>query len=116
AARGLGPETVLVTSVDVEDLPPGTLDLVVATGSGTWRVTTPRLDGIFQGAGDLTAAVFLARLLQTGDPADAAAWTASVVFGVLDATRRSGHRELELVAAQDELVRPSRRFEAAPLT
>ncbi len=115
AARSLGPETVLVTSVEVDDLAPGTLDLVVATGAGTWRVTTPRLDGIFQGAGDLTAAVFLARLLQTSDPADAAAWTASVVFGVLDATRRSGRRELELVAAQDELVRPSRRFEAVPV-
>lgn len=112
AARALGPETVLVTSVDVEGVDPGTLDLVVATGSGTWSVTTPRLDGIFQGAGDLTAAVFLARLLQTSDPVDAVAWTASVVFGVLDATRRSGKRELQLVGAQDELVRPSRRFEA----
>jgi pyridoxine kinase len=115
AARALGPETVLVTSVDVTDLAPGTLDLVVATGAGTWRVTTPRLDGIFQGAGDLTAAVFLARLLQAGDPADAAAWTASVVFGVLDATRRSGRRELQLVTAQDELVRPTHRFDAVPL-
>ena len=116
AARALGPETVLVTSVDVEDLTPGTLDLVVATGAGTWRVTTPRLDGIFQGAGDLTAAVFLARLLQTNDAADAAAWTASVVFGVLDATQRSGRRELELVAAQDELVNPTHRFQAVRLT
>jgi pyridoxine kinase len=115
AARALGPETVLVTSVDVTDLAPGTLDLVVATGAGTWRVTTPRLDGTFQGAGDLTAAVFLARLLQAGDPADAAAWTASVVFGVLDVTRRSGRRELQLVEAQDELVRPTHRFLATPL-
>jgi len=115
AARALGPGTVLVTSVDVEGVAPGTLDLVVATGAGTWRVTTPRLDGIFQGAGDLTAAVFLARLLQTGDAADAVAWTASVVFGVLDVTRRSGRRELQLVEAQDELVRPTHRFEAATL-
>ena len=113
AARALGPQTVLVTSVDVPDLTAGTLDLVVATADGTWRVTTPRLEGIFQGAGDLTAAVFLARLLQTDDPADAVAWTASVVFGVLDATRRSGRRELQLVAAQDELVAPTHRFEAA---
>ena len=115
AARRLGPGTVLVTSVDVDDLEAGTLDLVVATADGTWRVTTPRLEGIFQGAGDLTAAVFLARLLQTSDPADAAAWTASVVFGVLDATRRSGRRELQLVQAQDELVAPTHRFEAVSL-
>jgi len=115
AARDLGPGTVLVTSVDVEDVAPGAIDLVVATGDGTWRVTTPRLDGIFQGAGDLTAAVFLARLLQTDDPADAAAWTASVVFGVLDVTRRCGRRELQLVTAQDELVNPTNRFEAVRL-
>lgn len=115
AARRLGPDVVLVTSVDVEDAEPGTLDLLVAAGAGTWRVTTPRLTGIFQGAGDLTAAVFLARLLQTDDPADALAWTASVVFGVLDATRRSGERELQLVAAQDELVAPGRRFTAVPV-
>lgn len=115
AARRLGPDVVLVTSVDVEDAEPGTLDLLVATGAGAWRVTTPRLTGIFQGAGDLTAAVFLARFLQTDDPADALAWTASVVFGVLDATRRSGERELQLVAAQDELVAPGRRFTAVPV-
>src|SRR3954452_21170379 len=115
AARALGPGTVLVTSVDVEGVAIGTLDLVVATGAGTWRVTTPRLEGIFQGAGDLTAAVFLARLLQTGDAADAVAWTGSVVFGVLDATRRSGRRELQLVEAQDELVRPTHRFDAVRL-
>jgi pyridoxine kinase len=106
---------VLVTSVEVEDLAPDTLDLVVATGAGTWRVTTPRLDGIFQGAGDLTAAVFLARLLQTGDAADAASWTASVVFGVLDVTQKSGRRELQLVSAQDELVNPTHRFGAVKL-
>ncbi len=114
-ARALGPETVLVTSVDLEGVAADSLDLVVVTGTGAWRVTTPRLVGVFQGAGDLTAAVFLARLLQTGDAADAAAWTASVVFGVLDVTRRSGRRELELVAAQDELVSPTHRFEAVRL-
>ena len=112
AARALGPEVVLVTSVDTPDVEPGTLDLVVAGPEGAWRVTTPRLSGIFQGAGDLTAAVFLARYLGSRDPADALAWTASVVFGVLDATRRSGRRELELVAAQEELVDPTRRFGA----
>ena len=115
AARALGPDVVLVTSVEAADLEPDTLDLVVAGPAGAWRVTTPRLTGVFQGAGDLTAAVFLARYLASGDLPDALAWTASVVFGVLDATRRSGRRELELVAAQDELVRPSRRFEAVAL-
>jgi pyridoxine kinase len=115
AARALGPETVLVTSVVTESAAAGTIDMVAVSGAGAWLVSTPLLSGVFQGAGDLTAAVFLARLLQTGDVADAVGRTASIVYGVLEATARSGRRELELVAAQDELVNPSQTFSAVQL-
>ena len=111
AVRRAGPGTVLVTSVRHATAEPKTLDLVAVTAAGAWRVTTPLLPGVFQGAGDLTAAVFLARLLQSGDPADAVGRTAAVVYGVLEVTAGSGRRELQLVAAQDQLVAPSRSFE-----
>ena len=114
-ARSLGPETVLVTSVVTEPAAAGTLDMVAVSGEGAWLVSTPLLSGVFQGAGDLTAAVFLARLLQTGDLADAVGRTASIVYGVLHATACSGRRELELVAAQDELVNPSQTFDTVRL-
>lgn len=114
-ARSLGPDTVLVTSVSCAENAPGTLDLVAVSEAGAWRVSTPLLSGVFQGAGDLTAAVFLARLLQTQHLAGALARTASIVFGILDATARSGERELALVQAQEELVNPSRSFEAVRL-
>ena len=115
AARALGPDTVLVTSVVTDSAASGTLDMVAVSGTGAWLVTTPLLSGVFQGAGDLTAAVFLARLLQSGDVADAVGRTASVVYGVLLATARSGRRELQLVAAQDELVDPTETFHAVQL-
>lgn len=122
--RRRGPEIVLVTSVLHTDTPPGTIDLVVVSGAGAWAVTTPRLPRTFNGAGDLTAAVFLARCLSlrsapselwTADLGDVASATAARVFGVLAATVAAGDRELQLVAAQDELVAPTHHFTAQRL-
>ncbi|MGI8457860.1 MAG: pyridoxal kinase PdxY [Propionibacteriaceae bacterium] len=110
AARSLGPRTVLVTSVVHKDAITGTLDMVVVDGTGAWGVTTPLLPRTFNGAGDLTAAMFLASLLESGDPGAALAQTAAVVHAVLHATVQSGSSELELVRAQDEIARPSHTF------
>jgi pyridoxine kinase len=40
---------------------------------------------------------------------------ASAIFAVLEATFSSGERELQLVAAQDWLIAPPRRFTAERL-
>jgi pyridoxine kinase len=110
AARDLGPETILVTSVVLADADPSTMAMFAVNGVGAWSVVTPRLGRTFTGAGDLTAAVFLAHLLRTGDVPTALASTAAAVFGVLRVTVESGRTELALVQAQDELVRPSHQF------
>jgi len=115
AARALGPEVVLVTSVVHADAAPDTIDMVAVSAEGAWTVTTPLLPRTFTGAGDLTAATFLAQYLRTRDVADAVARTAAVVHGVLDATVQSGQAELQLVAAQDEIATPTRHFEARRL-
>jgi pyridoxine kinase len=115
AAAGLGPEVVLVTSVLRQDGPPGTIDMVAVTADGAWLVTTPRLPQTFTGSGDVTAATFLARLLSTWDVPGALAHTAAVIYGLLEVTAASGGTELALIAAQDELVRPSRTFEPVPV-
>ena len=114
-ARVMGPETVLVTSVVAEAEAPDTIDMVAVGTDGAWSVTTPLLPRSFQGAGDLTAATFLAKLLQSGDVAMALQQTAAVVYAVLRVTVESGRPELQLVAAQDEIVRPAREFEAVRL-
>jgi pyridoxine kinase len=110
AARECGPQIVLVTSVQASVAAADTIDMVVMTADGAWSVTTPALPQDFDGAGDLTAALFLAQLLDSGNAPYALARTAGSVFGVLAATAAAGQRELQLVAAQEELVRPSRAF------
>ncbi|WP_375432146.1 pyridoxal kinase PdxY [uncultured Friedmanniella sp.] len=115
AARTRGPEIVLVTSVVHTDADPDTIDMVAVSGDGAWAVRTPLLGRTFTGAGDLTAATFLASYLRSGDVADAVARTAAVVYGVLAVTVATGESELQLVAAQDEIAQPTRTFEARKL-
>ena len=90
AARDLGPEIVLVTSVVHADAVPDTIDMIAVTADAAWLVRTPLLPRTFTGAGDVTAATFLAQILRGPALPDALATTAAVIFGVLDATIASG--------------------------
>lgn len=113
--RARGPRIVLATSAVLPSDSDDSVGMVLSTPDGAWRVATPRLDRTFGGSGDLTAATFLAQWLQQPDPPRALANTAAIVYGVLKATTDLGHRELQLVAAQGELVQPSARFEVTRL-
>ncbi|NUR07257.1 MAG: pyridoxal kinase, partial [Nocardioidaceae bacterium] len=115
AVRRTGPATVLVTSVIVDDTPDDALDLVAVSDAGAWRIRTPRLAHNPQGAGDLTAAVFLANLLDGHDLATTLARTTSSVFAVVEATHESGAREMRIVQAQDRLADPRMEFAAEPV-
>lgn len=111
AARELGPETVLVTSVTHDLVAEDTLQMIAVTGTEAWSVTIPLLRQTFTGSGDLTAATFLAHALTTDLPT-ALSRTAAIVHGVLSRTVASGQAELQLVAAQDEIAAPTHSFEA----
>lgn len=113
--RARGPKTVLVTSAVAEDDDPAELSMIAVDDAGAWRVATPRLPGGLVGTGDLTAATFLTHLLRTDALGEALAATASVVWNVIDQTVSAGARELQLVAAQEQLIAPRRRFEATRL-
>ncbi len=106
--RQRGPRLVLATSLagagDDE------IAMMAAGDDGAWLVATPRLPILANGAGDLTAALFLGHFLRTRDAAAALGDAAAGVFGVIEATWRSGEAELRLVAAQDALLDPPRRF------
>jgi pyridoxine kinase len=115
AARSLGPEVVLITSVVRRDGPPDTIDMVAVGSDGAWLVSTPRLPRSFTGSGDVTAATFLVAMLRMWDLAAALAHTAAVVYGLLALTTSLGRAELALIAAQDEIVNPSHRFESVRL-
>jgi len=117
ALRAQGPEVVVVTSLERTGAPDGVIEMLLAAPEGAWLIETPRLpfDHPPNGAGDLTAALFAGWWLAGLAPREALARTASSVFAVLEETRALGRRELALVAAQDKLVAPPRRFEAAAL-
>ncbi len=108
--RKMGPRTVLVTSVQRADQPADTVEMLVVTDDGAWIVQTPRLPLKANGSGDVTSALFTAHLLATDAPT-ALGRTAASVFALLDATLRSGERELRLVQAQEAFVAPPTSFE-----
>lgn len=110
ALRDAGPKVVMVTSLDTEETPPDSIDLMAADARGSWRVRTPRLDASVNGAGDAIAALFFTHYLREESAAAALSKAASSVFGLLRRTREAGSREVLTVAAQDEFVSPSQVF------
>jgi pyridoxine kinase len=115
ALHAAGPCTIMVTSFHANDTPDDALDLLASDPRGRYRVRTPKLPIAINGAGDAIAALFFAHYLQLNCAAEALARAASAIFGVLIKTAAAGARELELVAAQDEIVRPTRLFKAERL-
>ncbi len=110
SVRAKGPKLVLVTSLMVEETGSG-LGLLADTADGAWLVTTPKLPVELNGTGDVCTALTLGYWLRQPDPARVLEAVAGAMFGLVEATHDAGSRELLLVAAQEELVRPTRRFE-----
>jgi len=104
--RERGPRDVLVTSVLHDGLAENTLAVVAVSDEGAWAVTTPLLPIAPNGGGDVTAALYLAHLLDTGSAPVALGRTTASVFAVLEETLAAGTRELALVAAQESIARP----------
>ena len=114
-AREMGPSTVLVTSVLQPDRPADTIEMLAVHGDGAWIVRTPHLPMKANGSGDVTAALFTAHLLDTGDAGVALGRTVSSVFDLLQTTLDSGRRELQLVQSQDAIANPRMQFEVTRL-
>lgn len=107
-----GPMVAVVTSLMLDDAPADRIDILAGDRLGLWRIATPRVPIAVNGAGDLFAALFFHHWLERRSTPEALSRTASSVFGVVAATLAAGGRELALVAAQDEFVRPSSVFRA----
>ena len=117
-ARAMGPGTVLVTSVLRPDRPEGTIEMLAVHGDGAWIVQTPQLPMKANGSGDVTAALFTAHLLQTGDAGVALGRTVSSVFDLLTNTHESGRARAAARAepGRDRPPADAVRGAAAPLT
>ena len=109
-----GPAVVLVTSLRTDDTPRDAIDMLACDAAGAVRLRTPLLPIVPSGAGDATAALFLAAWLRTGHAGRALGFAGSAIHAVLRQTAAAGSRELCLVAAQHELVAPSIEFFAEP--
>ncbi|WP_043829293.1 pyridoxal kinase PdxY [Muricoccus aerilatus] len=109
-----GPRTVLVTSLQVEDTPEDSVDLLAGEEGRFWRVRTPKLPISVNGAGDAMAALFLFHRLRWDDSRLALSAATSSIFGLLRRTAEEKSREILTVAAQEEFVTPSRVFMAQP--
>ena len=112
-----GPRLALITSLIRKDAPAGQIEMLAVSKEAAWRVATPLLGFPIMpnGTGDAVAALFTAHWLQGGNVAIALEKAAASIFAVLEATQAMGERELQLVAAQDKLVAPARRFSAEKL-
>jgi len=112
AAMAMGPSVVLVTSVERPDRDEGTIEMLAVDGKGAWLVATPRLPMKANGSGDVTAALFTAHYVETGDAKVALERTVSSVFDLLQNTLDSGERELQLVESQEAYANPRLQFTA----
>lgn len=111
AVQALGPKIVLVTSLIRRDAPEDMIEMLAVSDRGAWIVATPRLPLSINGCGDITAALFLAHYLRSGDPGIALGRTVGTVFAVMEATYKAGKREIQIVAAQDAIANPPDRFQ-----
>jgi pyridoxine kinase len=115
AVHDLGPRAVLVTSLHTGETPDDALDMLASDDTGLYRLRTPRLELVANGAGDLIAALFLAHYLRLGKIGEALAQAGSAVFGVLEKTAEAAASEIQVVLAQDQIVNPDRKFDAERL-
>ncbi len=113
--HGMGPHAILVTSLHADDTPKDSVDLLASDETGRFRLRTPKLPLVANGAGDAIAALFFAHYLRLGKIDDALSRSASAIFGVLTKTAELGAHEIQIVAAQQEIVEPSWVFKAEEL-
>jgi pyridoxine kinase len=108
--HSLGPRVVLVTSLHTEETPADAVDVLVSDQGGQYRLRTPLLPIKASGAGDLMAALFFLHHFRAASAAQAMALAASSLFGVLSRSADAGAREMLLIEAQDQLVKPACKF------
>ena len=113
--KKLGPSVVLITSCLPDDKA-NSLSLYLSDSAGDHIMTTDRIPVSPEpnGAGDLTAALFLGRYLETKNAVTALELTVNAVYAVFEYTCRAKSRELRLVDARFDIMKPVIRFRARP--
>jgi pyridoxine kinase len=95
---------------------PDELAVLAAAAEEAWLVATPHLPlAIGGGTGDAFSALFLGHYLVVPDLRTALERAVAAMFALVARTFAEGGEELCLVAAQNEMVAPERRFAAVRL-
>ncbi len=103
-----GPKIVLVTSIMTTEMREGEIAMLVSNGLASWMVRTPKLPlaAKVSGAGDATAALFLAKYLEHRNAPKALHYTASVIYDIFADTYHRGETELQMIRSQASLTDP----------
>ena len=87
--------------------------MMLAYDSDIYIAQRPKVDFVKQpvGVGDLISAIFTSCLLKGLSPIESFKHCNEAVYGVIKKTSELGEWELQTIAAQDEIVNPSEKFE-----
>lgn len=110
-------DTILVTSLTRQETSPDIIEMLISNNHESYLVATPRLEMPISpnGSGDMTAAIFLAKYLETKNLQISLEHTAAAIYAVFTKTLALQQRELAIIASQNELVNPSVSFTALKL-
>lgn len=113
-----GAKQILVTSLTRNDADPLQIEMLLSSKDEAYLVATPRLEMPIapNGSGDMTAAIYLAKYLETKNLKLSLEHTAAALFAIFAETLKLERRELAIIQAQDELLNPKRRFTASTIT
>ena len=108
-----GPKIILVTSLQNDGVTAGNIGMLLSSTDGVWLTQTPCFE--FKpaptGSGDLIAALFLAGYLNhDGDAVAALRHATAAIYSVFKLTHAQSKHDLQIIAAQDNLVSPSEFF------
>ncbi|RTL03037.1 MAG: pyridoxal kinase PdxY [Proteobacteria bacterium] len=111
-----GVQTILVTSL-TRNGNEDNIEMLVSNAQETYLIATPKLNMPIapNGSGDMTAAVFTAKFLETQDLKQSLEHTAATIYAVFLKTQQLQQRELAIIQAQDEIVEPRTKFVAHKL-
>ncbi|MBN9068727.1 MAG: pyridoxal kinase PdxY [Rhizobiales bacterium] len=104
AARDLAPPTMLVTSAP--SMMAKSMGNLLVTGKGVWLAEHRVIEGEPKGTGDLTSALFLARILNGEDGAKALEATTASVLEIVTRAAKRGANELMLQTDAASLSHP----------
>ncbi|GAB5388998.1 MAG: hypothetical protein Alpg2KO_19660 [Alphaproteobacteria bacterium] len=110
--RSVGPDHVLITSVETPEAAQGEISMLLLCPEGRFLVSTPQLSFPIapNGSGDATAALFLGHYLTHGRAERSLQLMSAGIYALFDATWRAGTRELQIIQAQAQVVDPTDLF------